>query len=75
MIDTVQRLGIDYYFQDEIEQILQRQYIIFFTHGGDRHNDLQEVALRFRLLRQQGYHVSPGLCVRVCIFFCQLFVI
>lgn len=59
MIDTVQRLGIDYYFQDEIEQILQRQYIIFFTHGGDRHNDLQEVALRFRLLRQQGYHVSP----------------
>ncbi|GAY34271.1 hypothetical protein CUMW_010510 [Citrus unshiu] len=58
MIDTVQRLGIDYYFQDEIEQILQRQSIVFSNHG-DRHNDLQEVALRFRLLRQQGYYVSP----------------
>ncbi|KAH9649814.1 S-(+)-linalool synthase [Citrus sinensis] len=58
MIDVVQRLGIDYYFQHEIELILQRQYSIFFTDG-DRYNDLQEVALRFRLLRQQGYYVSP----------------
>lgn len=66
MIDTVQRLGIDYYFQDEIEQILQRQSIVFSNHG-DRHNDLQEVALRFRLLRQQGYYVSAGLCICVCI--------
>ncbi|XP_052289239.1 (3S,6E)-nerolidol synthase 1-like isoform X1 [Citrus sinensis] len=57
MIDVVQRLGIDYYFQDEIELILRRQYSIFFTDG-DRYNDLQEVALRFRLLRQQGYYVS-----------------
>ena len=67
MIDVVQRLGIDYYFQDEIELILRRQYSIFFTDG-DRYNDLQEVALRFRLLRQQGYYVSPGLCICACVF-------
>ncbi|KAL5774684.1 hypothetical protein ACOSP7_012241 [Xanthoceras sorbifolium] len=55
MIDAVQRLGIDYHFQAEIEEILQRHYMII-TNGYHSH-DLQEVALRFRLLRQQGYNV------------------
>ncbi|KAM3749489.1 hypothetical protein ACB098_05G189100 [Castanea mollissima] len=56
MIDAVQRLGIDYYFQDEIGTILHRQYVEFSAHD-DCDHDLHEVALRFRLLRQQGYHV------------------
>lgn len=57
MIDAVQRLGIEYLFKDEIEEILQRQYMILSsTYGGHLH-DLQEVALRFRLLIQEGYYV------------------
>lgn len=62
MIDAVQRLGIEYLFKDEIEEILRRQYIISSTCGGHL-QDLQEVALRFRLLRQEGYYVpAGGLC-------------
>ncbi|XP_035544712.1 (3S,6E)-nerolidol synthase 1-like [Juglans regia] len=60
MIDTVQRLNIDYHFQEEIEAILRRQYVRYITHGEYGHHDeLHVVALRFRLLRQQGYYVTP----------------
>ncbi|KAA8519937.1 hypothetical protein F0562_014153 [Nyssa sinensis] len=51
MIDAVQRLGIDYHFQEEIESVLQNQFM------GTENNNLYEVSLRFRLLRQEGYHV------------------
>lgn len=59
LTDAVQRLGIDYHFQDEIEEILQRQCMISSTYGGHL-NELHEVALRFRLLRQEGQYVSAG---------------
>ncbi|XP_075663578.1 (3S,6E)-nerolidol synthase 1-like [Castanea sativa] len=57
MVDAILRLGIEYHFQEEIETILKRQYMIFSAHAGHDH-DLYEAALRFRLLRQDGYHVS-----------------
>uniref|UniRef100_A0A2N9FHJ4 Terpene synthase N-terminal domain-containing protein n=1 Tax=Fagus sylvatica TaxID=28930 RepID=A0A2N9FHJ4_FAGSY len=57
MVNLILRLGIEYHYQEEIEAILQRQYAIFSAHAGDDH-DLHEVALGFRLLRQEGYHVS-----------------
>lgn len=63
MIDSVQRLGIDHHFQEEIDQILQKQHLIITSgsaHGADHHRDLHEVAVRFRLLRQQGYFVPDG---------------
>ncbi|KAL6282162.1 hypothetical protein ACE6H2_013091 [Prunus campanulata] len=63
MIDAVQRLGIDHHFQEEIDQILQKQHLIITSgsdHGADHHSDLHEVAVRFRLLRQQGYFVPDG---------------
>ena len=60
MIDAVQRLGIDYYFQDEIEAILQKQYMIYSSDNRDGQRGLHEVALRFRLLRQQGHYVPSG---------------
>ncbi|CBI33220.3 unnamed protein product, partial [Vitis vinifera] len=56
MIDAIQRLGIDHHFEEEIEAVLQKQYMKSSIHG-DCDEDLYEVALRFRLLRQEGYTV------------------
>lgn len=60
MIDVVQRLTIDHYFQEEIDEILRRQYVKYVTDLGDCGHELQEAALRFRLLRQRGYYVPAG---------------
>uniref|UniRef100_A0A161ZN00 Terpene synthase like-28 n=1 Tax=Daucus carota subsp. sativus TaxID=79200 RepID=A0A161ZN00_DAUCS len=55
IIDALQRLGIDYHFKDEIEQVLERLYMAispcFFN------KNLCFASLCFRLLRQQHYHV------------------
>ena len=56
MIDAVQRLGIDYHFDNEIDEILHKQMNMMIS----AHGDLHEVALRFRLLRQQGCFVPDG---------------
>lgn len=55
MIDAMQRLNIDYHFQEEIEAFLRRQYV-----NCDCGHDLHETALRFRLFRQQGHFVPAG---------------
>ncbi|KAH1048650.1 hypothetical protein J1N35_039434 [Gossypium stocksii] len=60
MIDAIQRLGIDHLFQHEIEQVLQRQFMLSANGNGFHNYDLHEVALRFRLLRQEGYFVPAG---------------
>ena len=60
MIDAIQRQGIDYHFHDEIEGILKMQYRMFTTTEDDLRDNLYEVALRFRLLRQLGYYVTAG---------------
>ncbi|XP_044461235.1 (3S,6E)-nerolidol synthase 1-like isoform X2 [Mangifera indica] len=57
IIDAVQRLSIDYHFQDEIQQILRRQYVISTSDPFQHHHCLQETSLRFRLLRQEGFNV------------------
>ncbi|KAF8411309.1 hypothetical protein HHK36_003856 [Tetracentron sinense] len=54
MIDALQRLGIDYHFQEEIITSLSIQYENFRASSD---GSLYEVALSFRLLRQDGYHV------------------
>ncbi|KAF8409453.1 hypothetical protein HHK36_005529 [Tetracentron sinense] len=58
MINALQRLGIDYHFYEEIRAVLSRQYENVcaggFTSGDD---SLYDVALSFRLLRQDGYNV------------------
>ena len=65
MIDAIQRLGIDHHFQYENEKVMQKQCVLYCTNG-DHNNDLHEVALRFRLLRQEGYFVAEG--VQKCKF-------
>nr|BBE32337.1 beta-caryophyllene synthase [Eleutherococcus sieboldianus] len=54
LIDDIQRLGVAYQFEAEIDAALQRMNVIF--QGND--DDLHTVSLRFRLLRQHGYNVS-----------------
>ncbi|KAI3997451.1 hypothetical protein MKX01_008058 [Papaver californicum] len=59
LIDTIQRLGLDYHFHDEIRSALNTIYINKMdTHNfHDYKDDWSIRALRFRLLRQQGYEV------------------
>ncbi|XP_022927129.1 uncharacterized protein LOC111434068 [Cucurbita moschata] len=58
LIDATQRLGIDYHFQQEIEAILQRQYVLFNAVQLNSDTDLHKTAFLFRLFRQHGYLVS-----------------
>ncbi|KAM1005036.1 hypothetical protein ACFX13_005201 [Malus domestica] len=55
-VDAMQRLGVDYHFQEEIEAILKKQCTR--ASGDEGSDELGVVSLRFRLLRQQGYHVT-----------------
>ena len=59
-IDAVQRLGVAYRFEGEIEEVLQQIYDSTFHNADDMDGDLYNIALRFRLLRQQGYNISCG---------------
>ncbi|CAJ1978685.1 unnamed protein product [Sphenostylis stenocarpa] len=61
-IDTVQRLGVSYHFEQEIEEALLQIYNVS-TKNNDIitcDDDLHQVALLFRLLRQNGYRVSSS---------------
>ncbi|BAT92454.1 hypothetical protein LR48_Vigan292s000400 [Vigna angularis] len=61
-IDSLQRLGISYHFQHEIDEALQQ---IYNTYTNDNviteEGCLHYVALLFRLLRQRGYHISSDI--------------
>ncbi|RDY05320.1 hypothetical protein CR513_10867, partial [Mucuna pruriens] len=53
----MQRLNIDYHFQEEIDAFLHRQYVISTTRWNTYDNVLHHIALCFRLFREQGYYV------------------
>ncbi|XP_043701572.1 (-)-germacrene D synthase-like [Telopea speciosissima] len=55
LIDSLQRLGVAYHFEGEIEELLEQMKD---TVPPDHGNHLYTIALWFRLLRQQGYNVS-----------------
>nr|QEY10189.1 terpene synthase 5 [Scutellaria barbata] len=57
LIDTIERLGLAYHFETEIEEMLQQ---IHNFHANNRDDDLFTVALGFRMLRQHQYHVSSS---------------
>ncbi|CAI8586767.1 unnamed protein product [Vicia faba] len=61
LIDSICRLGVSYYFADEIEEILQNIYKNNVEDGEITFNDnLCSLSVLFRSLRQQGHHVSPN---------------
>ncbi|KAF8728667.1 hypothetical protein HU200_017938 [Digitaria exilis] len=54
LVDTLQHLSIDHHFNTQILAVLSS------IHGTEFNSTcLHEVSLRFRLLRQQGFWVSP----------------
>jgi hypothetical protein len=56
LVDTLQHLSIDHHFHEQILSTLRS------THAGEfNSSSIHDVALRFRLLRQQGLWVSPGI--------------
>ncbi|KAI5333576.1 hypothetical protein L3X38_023708 [Prunus dulcis] len=58
LIDAIQRLGVAYHFEKEIEEALKHIYAANHFHDDDGDGDLYDVSLRFRLLRQHGHYVS-----------------
>ncbi|TVU46954.1 hypothetical protein EJB05_06528, partial [Eragrostis curvula] len=56
LVDTIEHLGIDHYFRDEIAAAMRRVCSEELEFSSS--NDLHVVALRFRLLRQHGIWVS-----------------
>ncbi|KAJ4840094.1 hypothetical protein Tsubulata_024902, partial [Turnera subulata] len=56
LIDMILRLGIGHHFETEVEEALENIHNII--HQFPRDEDLNTVALRFRLLREHGYYVS-----------------
>ncbi|MCD9559935.1 hypothetical protein HAX54_018312 [Datura stramonium] len=58
-IDILQRLGIYYHFEEEIDRVLKQIYVNYNKtdhHNGLKNEELYATALEFRLLRQHGYH-------------------
>ncbi|KAL4619516.1 hypothetical protein ACB092_06G084700 [Castanea dentata] len=62
LIDAIQCLGVSYHFESEIDEILQQIYKDHHNEVGQEDNgSLYTVALRFRLLRQQGYNIPSDI--------------
>nr|XP_043632696.1 probable terpene synthase 11 isoform X2 [Erigeron canadensis] len=55
LIDTIQRLGLGYYFKEEIDEILKSVSHLLLDDDG-----LYATALCFRLQRHNGLHTNPN---------------
>lgn len=63
LVDTVEHLGIRHHFEDEIADALRNS-----QHMELNSSNLHEVSLRFRLLREHGLCVSPGMYTRNTVY-------
>jgi hypothetical protein len=62
LIDSICRLGLSYHFEHEIEEILQHFHNNYVENGELTIEDnICSLAVLFRLLRQHGFHVLPGI--------------
>jgi (-)-germacrene D synthase len=57
LVDTLQHLGIDHHFEEQIHDSLNEILESDFSSSSSLH----EAALRFRLLTENGHWVSPGI--------------
>ena len=63
LIDTIERLGVAYHFENEIEEILQHYFHLNTNYQDDEAYDLYTVSLHFRLFRQHGHPISTGMYI------------
>jgi (-)-germacrene D synthase len=59
LVDTLQRIGVAYHYEQEIDELLRQVYNDVDKDGG-YDDDLYVTSLRFYLLRKHGYNVSSG---------------
>nr|Q9XEI0.1 RecName: Full=Ent-kaurene synthase 2, chloroplastic; Short=SrKS2; Flags: Precursor [Stevia rebaudiana]AAD34295.1 kaurene synthase [Stevia rebaudiana] len=59
MVDTIERLGISHHFRVEIKNVLDETYRCWVERDEQIFMDVVTCALAFRLLRINGYEVSP----------------
>ncbi|XP_077213707.1 beta-cubebene synthase-like isoform X2 [Tasmannia lanceolata] len=64
LIDGLQRLGVAYHFETQIEEALSRTYDSYTNGVYNDDDDLNVVSIRFRLLRQQGYNISSDVFLK-----------
>ncbi|XP_058192174.1 valerianol synthase TPS1A-like [Rhododendron vialii] len=58
LIDALERLGVSYLFQKEIEELLENMFPKFEEYSHVFHDNLFMVSLHFRVFRQHGYDLS-----------------
>ncbi|KAG2632750.1 hypothetical protein PVAP13_2NG123021 [Panicum virgatum] len=65
LVNTLQRIGVDYHYRKEIDELL-RDVVQGPQHeeGCDDDDELYVVSLRFYLLRKHGYNVSSDVFVK-----------
>nr|UXF47962.1 terpene synthase 4 [Euphorbia poissonii] len=56
MVDTLERLGVSYHFDEDIEEFLRSIYCEYISKNYIK-QDINTTALQFRLLRQHGFNV------------------
>ena len=65
LINTLERLGVSYHFDKEIEATLDH---IHSNSIFEEDHDLCAVALHFRVFRQHGYNISCGKSINRSIY-------
>ena len=65
LIDAIQRLGISYHFETEIDEILETihkdRHVSGLIDDNNVADHLHSISLQFRLLRQHGHKISCGM--------------
>jgi len=62
LIDSICRLGVSYHYENEIDEVMQYIHKSYVENGEITLEDnLCTLSVLFRLLRQQGFHVSPSM--------------
>ncbi|KAL7150087.1 hypothetical protein ABFS83_05G084900 [Erythranthe nasuta] len=63
LVETIQELGIDRYFEPEIDSILEETYRLWLHKEEEIFKDITCCAVAFRLLRIKGFEVSSDFLV------------